>query len=71
MPASIVQTYRAFAYNNAWANYRLLTACASLTHKENGPPNASSPSRFRKVPVISRRGLRKAPFLSSTCNHQS
>jgi uncharacterized damage-inducible protein DinB len=34
MPASIVQTYRAFAYNNAWANYRLLTACASLTHKD-------------------------------------
>jgi hypothetical protein len=25
MSASFVQTYRAFAYNNAWANYRLLT----------------------------------------------
>jgi len=30
MPASLVQTYRAFAYNNAWANDRLLTACAPL-----------------------------------------
>ena len=27
MPADIVQTYRAFAYNNAWANHRLLGAC--------------------------------------------
>jgi uncharacterized damage-inducible protein DinB len=34
MPASIVQTYRAFAYNNAWANYRLLTACANLNQKD-------------------------------------
>ncbi|AVO44568.1 DinB family protein [Phreatobacter cathodiphilus] len=31
MPASNVQTFRAFAYNNAWANHRLLTACAALT----------------------------------------
>ncbi|MGA2128222.1 MAG: DinB family protein, partial [Xanthobacteraceae bacterium] len=30
MPAGFVQTYRAFAYNNAWANERLLTACADL-----------------------------------------
>jgi uncharacterized damage-inducible protein DinB len=30
MPAGLVQTYRAFAYNNAWANRRLLTACANL-----------------------------------------
>jgi uncharacterized damage-inducible protein DinB len=30
MTAGFVQTYRAFAYNNAWANHRLLTACASL-----------------------------------------
>jgi len=30
MPAGFVQTYRAFAYNNAWANDRLLTACANL-----------------------------------------
>lgn len=30
MPAGLVQTYRAFARNNAWANHRLLTACAAL-----------------------------------------
>lgn len=26
--------YRTMAYNNAWANHRLLTACASLSHVE-------------------------------------
>jgi len=31
MFVGLVQTYRAFAYNNAWANYRLLGACAELT----------------------------------------
>lgn len=31
MPASMVQTFRAMAYNNAWANHRLLSACAQLT----------------------------------------
>jgi uncharacterized damage-inducible protein DinB len=31
MPASMVETYRAMAYNNAWANHRLLTACERLT----------------------------------------
>ncbi|MBR0870794.1 damage-inducible protein DinB [Bradyrhizobium tropiciagri] len=30
MPAGLVQTFRGFAYNNAWANHRLLTACAGL-----------------------------------------
>ncbi len=30
MPASHVQTLRALAYNNAWANHRLLTACTRL-----------------------------------------
>lgn len=30
MPADLLQTYRAFAYNNAWANHRLLAACAKL-----------------------------------------
>jgi uncharacterized damage-inducible protein DinB len=30
MPASLVQTCRAFAHNNAWANNRLHTACAQL-----------------------------------------
>src|SRR5215471_18603167 len=34
MSASFVQTYRAFAYNNAWANYRLLTTCANLHQKD-------------------------------------
>jgi uncharacterized damage-inducible protein DinB len=34
MPASFVQTFRAFAYNNAWANYRLLTACANLSQQD-------------------------------------
>jgi uncharacterized damage-inducible protein DinB len=34
MPADIVQTYRAFAYNNAWANHRLLAACQRLSQAE-------------------------------------
>src|SRR6266536_972052 len=34
MPAGFVQTYRAFAYNNAWANHRLLTACANLSQAD-------------------------------------
>ena len=34
MSASLVQTYRAFAYNNAWANHRLLTACESLGQED-------------------------------------
>ena len=34
MPSGLVQTYRAFAYNNAWANHRLLTACAGLSQAE-------------------------------------
>ena len=34
MSANIVQTYRAFAYNNAWANHRLLTACQNLSQAE-------------------------------------
>lgn len=34
MSAGFVQTYRAFAYNNAWANHRLLNACASLSQAE-------------------------------------
>ena len=33
MTAGFVQTYRAFAYNNAWANHRLLTACTSLNQE--------------------------------------
>jgi uncharacterized damage-inducible protein DinB len=34
MSANIVQTYRAFAYNNAWANHRLLIACQNLSQVE-------------------------------------
>ena len=34
MPASLVATFRAMAYNNAWANHRLLAACARLTEAE-------------------------------------
>jgi uncharacterized damage-inducible protein DinB len=34
VPAGFVQTFRAFAYNNAWANHRLLSACAGLTDGE-------------------------------------
>ncbi|MGY3447181.1 putative damage-inducible protein DinB [Bradyrhizobium sp. USDA 4473] len=34
MPAGLVQTFRAFAYNNAWANHRLLTACGELSQAE-------------------------------------
>lgn len=34
MSASNVQTFRAMAYNNAWANHRLLKACAGLTAEE-------------------------------------
>ncbi len=31
MPATLVGAFRAMAYNNAWANHRLLVACARLT----------------------------------------
>jgi uncharacterized damage-inducible protein DinB len=34
MPASLVGTFRAMAYNNAWANHRLLAACGRLTQTE-------------------------------------
>jgi uncharacterized damage-inducible protein DinB len=34
MPDVIAQTYRAFAYNNAWANHRLLGACLKLSQAE-------------------------------------
>jgi len=38
MPASHLQTHRAMAYNNAWANHRLLAACARLSHDEFAAP---------------------------------
>lgn len=34
MAVGFVQTYRAFAYNNAWANHRLLTACSTLSQAD-------------------------------------
>lgn len=34
MSAGLVQPYRAFAYNNAWANHRLHAACAELSQGE-------------------------------------
>ena len=34
MPPGLGQPFRAFAHNNAWANHRLLTACADLTEAE-------------------------------------
>src|SRR5690242_5218955 len=41
MPASLVGTFRAMAYNNAWANHRLLAACAQLTQAELDAPRTS------------------------------
>ena len=38
MPTSLVTTYRAMARNNAWANHRLLGACARLTQAEFEAP---------------------------------
>src|SRR6185503_895803 len=38
MPASLVGSYRAMARNNAWANHRLLAACAGLTREEFEAP---------------------------------
>ena len=34
MSASNLQTLRSMAYNNAWANHRLLSACAGLSQSE-------------------------------------
>jgi uncharacterized damage-inducible protein DinB len=36
--ASLPQTFRAMAYNNAWANHRLLSACAGLSQAEFEAP---------------------------------
>ena len=38
MAASVVQTFRGFAYNNAWTNHRLLSACANLSQEEFEAP---------------------------------
>ena len=40
MAASVVQTFRGFAYNNAWANHRLISACANLSQEEFEAPRA-------------------------------
>ena len=34
MPSEILLPYRAMAHNNAWANHRLLAACAALSPEE-------------------------------------
>jgi len=34
MPTDHVQTFRAFAFNNAWANHRLLIACEALSEQD-------------------------------------
>jgi uncharacterized damage-inducible protein DinB len=41
MSAALVETYRAMAYNNAWANHRLLAACAHLGPGELEAPRTS------------------------------
>jgi uncharacterized damage-inducible protein DinB len=38
MGAGLVQTYRAFAYNNAWSNHRLLSACTRLSQQDFEAP---------------------------------
>jgi uncharacterized damage-inducible protein DinB len=38
MPSSHLQTLRAMAYNNAWANHRLISVCAGLTQAEFEAP---------------------------------
>ncbi len=38
MPVSLIQAMRAMAYNNAWANHRLLSACAGLSQAEFEAP---------------------------------
>jgi len=46
MSGSFVETYRAMAYNNAWANHRLLTACARL------PPGEFEATRTSFFPSL-------------------
>jgi uncharacterized damage-inducible protein DinB len=38
MFADPIPPYRGFAYNNAWANYRLISACAALSPREFEAP---------------------------------
>jgi len=41
MPASNLLTLRSMAYNNGWANHRLLSACAALSQAEFEAPRTS------------------------------
>ncbi len=41
MPASNLLTLRVMAYNNAWSNHRLLSACAGLSQAEFEAPRTS------------------------------
>jgi uncharacterized damage-inducible protein DinB len=41
MPASLTGSFRAMAYNNAWANHRLLAACAQLAQAAFEAPRTS------------------------------
>lgn len=41
MTDALLLPYRAMAHNNAWANHRLLTACAALTQEEFVAPRTS------------------------------
>ena len=41
MPASFTGAFRGMAYNNAWANHRLLTACAVLDEAAFNAPRTS------------------------------
>ena len=38
MQIDVTRPYRAMAHNNRWANHRLLTACAGLSHAEFTAP---------------------------------
>ncbi len=38
MPASLRQTFRAMAHNNAWANHRFINACHALTAAQFSAP---------------------------------
>jgi uncharacterized damage-inducible protein DinB len=48
MPSNSL-TLRAMAYNNAWANHRLLLACAALSQAEFEAPRTSFFRRSRQL----------------------
>jgi len=67
-PAGLRLMLRAMACNNAWANHRLLRACALLTNEEFAAPRTGffpslratlKPRRVKAAGVVSRR-VRKA-----------